>query len=109
VLASLKGCAAEVEVAAGGLCEDEEVPCRGAVWVAVLGEMGVALRGEVVERERAGARGRMEGARARRRRQRRQSMVAVVSIAVMVSSVDDSIKRWDGRENVVPSRASEAI
>jgi hypothetical protein len=36
--------------------------------------------------------------------------VAVVSIAVMVSSVDDSIKRWDGRENVAPSRgASEAI
>jgi hypothetical protein len=63
-----------------------------------------------VERERAGARGRMEGARERRRRQRRQSMVVVVSIAVMVSSVDDSTKRWDGRENVAPSRgASEAI
>jgi hypothetical protein len=52
VVFSLKGCAAEVEVAAGGLCEESEVPCRGAVWVAVLAEMGVALRVEVVERGR---------------------------------------------------------
>ena len=34
VSGALKGCAADVDVAAGGLCEDEGDPCRGAGWVA---------------------------------------------------------------------------
>lgn len=38
VRASLKGCAAAVEVAAGGLCDEEGEPCRGAAWVAAFGE-----------------------------------------------------------------------
>ena len=44
VRGSLKGCAADVDVADGGVCEDADEPCRGAVWVAVVAEMGVALR-----------------------------------------------------------------
>ena len=52
VRGSLKGCAADVDVAAGGVWEDVESPCRGAVCVAVLAEMGVALlkRDEVVRK-----------------------------------------------------------
>jgi hypothetical protein len=46
VSGSEKGCAADVDVAAGGVCEESGEPCRGAVCVAVLGEMGVALRWE---------------------------------------------------------------
>lgn len=44
----LKGCAAPVEVAAGGLCDDEEGPCRGAACVALLGD-SVAAAGLVEE------------------------------------------------------------
>lgn len=46
---SLKGCAADVDVAAGGLWEEVESPCRGAGCVA---EMGVAFarREDVVKR-----------------------------------------------------------
>lgn len=50
---SLKGCAADVDVAVGGVCEDEESPWRAADCVAVELEMGVALlRGDVVVRKR---------------------------------------------------------
>lgn len=52
------------------------MPCRGAVWVAVLAEMGVALRVGVVERGRT-VRVRREIGGERRRRQRRQIMVGV--------------------------------
>jgi len=55
VKGSLKGCAADVDVAVGGVCVDEASPCRAAVCVAVVAEMGAALRrGGVVElRKRA--------------------------------------------------------
>lgn len=43
VKGSLKGCAADVDVAVGGVCEDEESPWRAADCVAVELEMGVAL------------------------------------------------------------------
>jgi hypothetical protein len=43
VRGSLNGCAAEVDVAAGGVCDDVESPWRGAVCVATFGEIGVAL------------------------------------------------------------------
>ena len=47
------GCAADVEVAAGGVCEEDGEPCRGAGEEDT--EMGVALRRDwVVERERMG-------------------------------------------------------
>ena len=42
VMSSLKGCAAEVDVAAGGVWDEEESPCRGAG--VELAETGVALR-----------------------------------------------------------------
>ena len=38
----LKGCAAEVEVAAGGCLGESGLPCRGADCVAALTEMGLA-------------------------------------------------------------------
>lgn len=41
-MGSLKGCAADVDVAAGGVCDEETEPCRGAA--AELAETGVALR-----------------------------------------------------------------
>lgn len=49
---SLNGCAADVDVAVGGVCDDVESPCRGAVCVATFGEIGVALlrRDEVVRK-----------------------------------------------------------
>lgn len=40
VMGSLKGCAAEVDVAAGGVCDEEAEPCLGAG--AELAETGVA-------------------------------------------------------------------
>jgi hypothetical protein len=43
VKGSLKGCAADVDVAAEGVCEEVESPCRGAVCVAVVAEMGAAF------------------------------------------------------------------
>jgi hypothetical protein len=53
VKGSLKGCAADVDVALGGVCEDVESPWRGAVCVAVVAEMGVAfLKVGVVLRKR---------------------------------------------------------
>jgi hypothetical protein len=53
VRGSLKGCAADVDVAAGGLCEDVESPCRGAVCVATFADMGVAFdRRDEVARNR---------------------------------------------------------
>jgi hypothetical protein len=54
VRGSLNGCAADVDVAAGGVCDDVESPCRGAVCVATFGDMGVALlrRDEVVRKRR---------------------------------------------------------
>jgi hypothetical protein len=53
VRGSLKGCAADVDVAAGGLCEDVESPCRGAVCVATFADMGVAFdRRDEVARKR---------------------------------------------------------
>jgi hypothetical protein len=52
---SLKGCAADVDVAVGGVCEELESPCRPADCVAVVAEMGVAFcSGEVVDRKRCG-------------------------------------------------------
>jgi len=45
---ALKGCAADVDVAAGGLWEDEGEPCRGAV-VAVSARVIVAACVEVEE------------------------------------------------------------
>jgi hypothetical protein len=59
VSGSLNGCAADVEVAVGGVCEDEESPWRAADCVAVVAEMGVAdaaRRGVVVVRKRVGCR-----------------------------------------------------
>jgi hypothetical protein len=51
VRGSLKGCAADVDVAAGGVCDDVDEPCRGAGWDA--DDMGVALlRREEVVRKR---------------------------------------------------------
>lgn len=49
---SLNGCAADFDVAAGGVCDDVESPWRGAVCVATFGETGVALlrRDEVVKK-----------------------------------------------------------
>jgi hypothetical protein len=55
VKGSLKGCAADVDVAVGGVWEELESPCLPADWVAVVAEMGVAFRsGKVVERKRCG-------------------------------------------------------
>jgi hypothetical protein len=55
VRGSLNGCAADVDVAAGGVCDDVESPCRGAVCVATFGEIGVALlRRDEVVRNRCG-------------------------------------------------------
>jgi hypothetical protein len=75
---SLKGCAAEVEVAAGGVRVEPGVPWLGVDSVEVEAEMGVALwRGVVVVKKRE-ARGvgteEMEG-RVAARRQRRQIIV----------------------------------
>lgn len=44
VKGSLKGCAADVDVAVGGVCDEDESPWRAADCVAVALEMGVALR-----------------------------------------------------------------
>jgi len=73
VVASLKGCAAEVEVAAGGACDDVEESCRGLDAVVVLAEMGVALRRGVVEKAREACEGAWDiRAREAARRQLRQ-------------------------------------
>lgn len=77
---SLNGWAADVEVAAGGLCEDAESPCRGAGCVA---EMGVALEKcaeDVKRRVDLGRRG--DWALEAARRQLRQIMVGVVGLAI---------------------------
>jgi hypothetical protein len=61
VKGSLKGWAADVEVALGGVCEEVESPWRAADCVAVAPEMGVALwRGGEVVRKRAGVCGRID-------------------------------------------------
>lgn len=53
VRGSLSGCAADVDVAAGGVRDEVESPCRGAGWVAVLADVGVALlRRDDVARKR---------------------------------------------------------
>lgn len=43
VRGALNGWAADVEVAAGGLCEEEGSPCRGADCVAWFGESVAAV------------------------------------------------------------------
>lgn len=89
VMGALKGWAAEVDVAAGAVCEDVGLPWRGAVWVAALGEMGVALRiGAVVERKREEGERGIEGIRDRdaARRQPRQIIVGVGWAAMRVAN-----------------------
>jgi hypothetical protein len=93
VSGALKGCAADVDVAAGGMCEDVESPCCGAVCVDVEAEMGVASRRVEVEvRKRRGcARDADERAREAARRQLRQIILVDVEISIelvaMVSKV----------------------
>lgn len=77
----LKGCAADVEVAAVGLCEAEGGPWRGADCVAAAGEMAFVWRGAEVEKERTAAGAMVSGAtcamrvRAAARKQRLQIIV----------------------------------
>jgi hypothetical protein len=72
VSGALNGCAAEVDVAAGGACDDVALPWRGAGVEA--DEMGVALdsAGEEERKRRMGTLGRREA-----RRQVRQIIVGV--------------------------------
>lgn len=75
VIFSLKDCAAEVEVAAGGLEGEPGAPFRAAVCVAVVAEMGVAFwRVGLVENGRAVRAEESDGMgeREERRRQRLQ-------------------------------------
>jgi len=75
VIGSLKGCAAEVDVAAGGVWDDEAEPCRGAG--VELAETGVALRMGFVVKAREAAMDVEGGIRTREaaRRQVRQIIV----------------------------------
>ena len=68
-------------MAADGLCEDEGEPCRGADWVAVLGEI-VASTGVVVEMLRRNA---CKGWRRADRRQRVQIIVVYELTRLAVS------------------------
>lgn len=82
VRGSLNGWAADVDVAVGGVCEDVEEPCRGAVWVAVVAEMGAAFwrAGEVV-RKRCGWRVDDGGTRAREAARRQLRHIILGGIA----------------------------
>jgi hypothetical protein len=66
VKGSLKGCAADVDVAVGGVWEEVESPCRPAACVAVDAEIGVAFRsGDEVLRKRWGRIWVLDGTRER--------------------------------------------
>ena len=116
VKGSLKGCAADVEVAVGGVCEDVESPWRPADWVAVLAEIGVALRrGVVVVRKREACCGRGNGvvwAREAARRQVRHIILGVcgrgfqlrLSFVVLVKSL-----RCEGKDAEVFRRFRIAL
>jgi hypothetical protein len=90
VSGALKGCAADVDVAAGA---DVRSPCRGVVCVDVEAEMGVTLRRVEVEvRKRRGwARDADERAREAARRQLRHIIFSGVEVSIelvaMVSKV----------------------
>jgi hypothetical protein len=92
---SLKGWAADVDVAVGGVWEEVESPCRPADCVAVLAEIGVALRRRaVVVRKRMGC-GRVEGviwAREAARRQVRHIILGVCGVRFQFAFVDALVK-----------------
>jgi hypothetical protein len=108
VVSSLNGCAADVEVAVGGACEEPGAPCRGLLCVAVLAEMGVALRRvEAVVKGREARDERSSGIEARgaARRQRRQIILKVWTgsmggmewrVATYTKSSREAGKRFSG-------------
>jgi hypothetical protein len=91
VRGALKGCAADVEVAAGGVCEDVGEPCRGVGVEAE--EMGVALLStdELDRNRRVGALG-MRAAR----RQVRQIIVDVCVLLVRLALLVVAMPKFRG-------------
>ena len=93
VRGALKGCAAEVDVAAGGVCDDVGEPWRGVGWAAEETGVAFARAGEVeMKRRDAGAREREA------RKQVRQIIgdvwVLLVRLGLLV--VDGNF--WDSRQ-----------
>ena len=105
VKGSLKGCAADVDVAAGGACDEEAEPCRGAG--AELAATGVARRTEPVVKARVAGIEAGSGILARdaARRHVRQIIVGEGADAMRVwmgAMREDGQKFEMGRRNVLP-------